>query len=57
MNEEVEYEVWLDDEFVASAVGPKEQAKAEALHYAIVYGQDGGKISFKEIIRKDIEFK
>ena len=56
MDDEVEYEVLVDDEFVASVCGRKEQAKAEALHYAMMYGQDGGKITFRQVVRFDVEF-
>ena len=56
MEDEVEYEILVDDEFVASVNGPKAQAKAEALHYAMMYGQDGGKVTFRQVIRLDVEF-
>lgn len=35
------FEVWQDGVMVASASGPREAAFSEALHYAMVYGQDG----------------
>lgn len=36
-----EFEVWQDDEMVASASGPRENALREAMHYAAQYEQDG----------------
>ena len=36
-----EFEVWQNDEMVASASGPREDALNEAQHYAWQYGQDG----------------
>lgn len=41
MPEEVEYEVRCSGEAVAWTVGPREQALAEARHYAAIYSPDG----------------
>ena len=36
-----EFEVWQNDEMVASASGPRDEALREAMHYAAQYEQDG----------------
>jgi hypothetical protein len=36
-----EFEVWQGDEMVASASGPRDVAKREAMNYAAQYAQDG----------------
>ncbi len=39
--DEAEFEIWQDGMMVAGCSGPREWAKAEANHYALVYSQDG----------------
>lgn len=38
---DVSFEVWQNDEMVASCSGPEPQALTEAKHYASQYAQDG----------------
>jgi hypothetical protein len=42
-----EFEVWQEDEMVASASGPRDIALREAMHYAEQYAQDGQVIVFE----------
>lgn len=41
MGETADFEVYVNDELVASASGPRETAKAEAMNYARQYSEDG----------------
>lgn len=41
MNDEAEFEIYQNDDIVASSSGPRDQAWREIMHYAAVYGQDG----------------
>jgi hypothetical protein len=35
------YEVWQDGMCVAKTSGPEHDARRDAMHYAMMYGQDG----------------
>lgn len=41
MTDEAEFELWQEGLCVSTAFGPREQARAEILHYAMMFGQDG----------------
>ena len=38
---DAEFEIRCSGEAVAGAIGPRDEAKKEAQHYALIYGQDG----------------
>lgn len=41
MEERSEFEVWQNDEMVASTSGPRDEARREAMNYAKQYAEDG----------------
>lgn len=50
---EAEFEILVDDEWVAGASGPRERAMAEAMHYAVQYAEDG-QVTIFEVTRRQL---
>jgi hypothetical protein len=52
--ETAEFELYVNDELVATASGPIDRALSEILHYQSVYAQDSGKPEIWKIDRTRI---